>query len=583
MLRLDHPGVVKCIKTPPGLEQGTQDLPSLCMEYCELGDLRKQLNKPESCRGLGQQQVLEILNDIVSALGYLHNRRIIHRDLKPENIVLKKTESRLVYKLIDLGYAKELGVSSLAKSFVGTLQYVAPELFLEHDYTKSVDYWSLGLLCHEIATGHRPFLPNMSPGQWVDLVASKSYQDIAIVQDVDGGIKYLQHFANNTQICAPLTIMLQEWLQLLLDWNPKTRGRDSEDNIVVFSKLNEILSRKWISVFSCSLGQTLFFDWNQHTSVQSLKEFIIAKSLADRLTPEAVLLLTEDGSELHQDKLSQLSPDDHQLFCFIVGESTINKSIDIPDLVKVALTDTQRRLQDHHQKKCSVQGYHLLSSQHQTVSLQVKSLNILSRHLRERMKRIVKESETLTPSLLRLESKYEMFKESSTLDLKRYQQQADGPDRITSNKMLTHWLRTSEDIDNNVNEVVTRVNIVIDTVEEESRSFGDHIQDTFDLHSEETELQSFVDKALTVIIQLRRDKPGLREDTTPRSIAQIVFKMLKKRDICLQKIQKYFTSLSDFMRSVSDLDMATNLILADIRQTSLSISKAQQKRSDSLI
>ena len=47
-------------------------------------------------------------------------------------------------------YLKELGVSSLAKSFVGTLQYVAPELFLEQDYTKSVDYWSLGLLCHEV-------------------------------------------------------------------------------------------------------------------------------------------------------------------------------------------------------------------------------------------------------------------------------------------------------------------------------------------------------------------------------------------------------------------------------------------------
>ena len=33
-------------------------------------------------------------------------RRIIHRDLKPENVVLKSTETRITYKLIDLGYAK---------------------------------------------------------------------------------------------------------------------------------------------------------------------------------------------------------------------------------------------------------------------------------------------------------------------------------------------------------------------------------------------------------------------------------------------------------------------------------------------
>ena len=60
-----------------------------------------------------------------------------------------------VFSLADLGYAKELGVSSLARSFVGTLQYVAPELFLEQDYTKSVDYWSLGLICYEVVTGQK--------------------------------------------------------------------------------------------------------------------------------------------------------------------------------------------------------------------------------------------------------------------------------------------------------------------------------------------------------------------------------------------------------------------------------------------
>ena len=94
--------------------------------------IRRLLNNVESCRGLSQSQVLEILNDIVAALGYLHNRRIIHRALKPENIAIKQSQ-RLIYKLIDLGYAKELGVSSLARSFVGTLQYVAPELFLEQE------------------------------------------------------------------------------------------------------------------------------------------------------------------------------------------------------------------------------------------------------------------------------------------------------------------------------------------------------------------------------------------------------------------------------------------------------------------
>ena len=50
MLRLDHPGVVSCVPTPPGLDQGDTDLPTLCMEFCEAGDLftliTKQRGKP---------------------------------------------------------------------------------------------------------------------------------------------------------------------------------------------------------------------------------------------------------------------------------------------------------------------------------------------------------------------------------------------------------------------------------------------------------------------------------------------------------------------------------------------------------
>lgn len=65
------------------------------------------------------------------------------------------------YKLIDLGYAKELGEASTTASLVGTLNYVAPELLLGEKYSCSVDYWSLGILFYELVTGTKPFLPTM--------------------------------------------------------------------------------------------------------------------------------------------------------------------------------------------------------------------------------------------------------------------------------------------------------------------------------------------------------------------------------------------------------------------------------------
>ena len=46
----------------------------LCLFHQHVFRPRSELNKVSSCRGLPQAQVLEILNDVVSALGYLHNR-----------------------------------------------------------------------------------------------------------------------------------------------------------------------------------------------------------------------------------------------------------------------------------------------------------------------------------------------------------------------------------------------------------------------------------------------------------------------------------------------------------------------------
>lgn len=68
---------------------------------------------------------------------------------------------QISYKLIDLGYAKELGEASASASLVGTLNYVAPELLWREKYSCSVDYWSLGILFYELVTGTRPFLPTM--------------------------------------------------------------------------------------------------------------------------------------------------------------------------------------------------------------------------------------------------------------------------------------------------------------------------------------------------------------------------------------------------------------------------------------
>ncbi|XP_047740933.1 inhibitor of nuclear factor kappa-B kinase subunit beta [Hyalella azteca] len=254
MLRLEHPCVVSCFPVPSELEGGPGDLPILCMEYCSGGDLRKLLNRPENCCGLREVVVRSCLKDLTEAVAYLHSQRIIHRDLKPENIVLQENEGQTRYKLIDLGYAKELEYTSVCTSFVGTLQYLAPELFLSKRYSCTVDYWSLGLVVHEIVTGVRPFLPNMSPVEWMKRVRSKKSCHICVYEGRSGDIHFSERMFDENHISKPLKSGLEAWLQLMLEWEPARRGQvegakpDDKKQVVAFTRMAALLNKKIIGV-----------------------------------------------------------------------------------------------------------------------------------------------------------------------------------------------------------------------------------------------------------------------------------------------------------------------------------------------
>ena len=70
------------------------------------------------------------------------------RDLKPENILLDATGH---VALCDFGLSKpDLRSDELTNTFCGTPEYIAPELLENQGYTKTVDWWTLGVLLYEM-------------------------------------------------------------------------------------------------------------------------------------------------------------------------------------------------------------------------------------------------------------------------------------------------------------------------------------------------------------------------------------------------------------------------------------------------
>ncbi|XP_008427979.1 inhibitor of nuclear factor kappa-B kinase subunit alpha-like [Poecilia reticulata] len=301
MRKLNHVNVVQAREVPEDVTSiALNDLPLLAMEYCAKGDLRKVLNKPENCCGLKESEVLSLLSDIGSGIQYLHENKIIHRDLKPENIVLQEIDGKLVHKIIDLGYAKDLDQGSLCTSFVGTLQYLAPELFESQPYTVTVDYWSFGTVIFECICGFRPFLHSMQPVQWINKVKNKGHKDIMAVEDMNGEIRFSAHLSYPNNLSKPLLEPIESLLRMLLLWDPASRGGgpDPKSNKPqCFTLLDNILNMKIMHVLDMTSAQLHSMVLGVEESFLCLQRRLEAQTQA-HISPENQELLLETGNTL---------------------------------------------------------------------------------------------------------------------------------------------------------------------------------------------------------------------------------------------------------------------------------------------
>ncbi|KAH3680456.1 hypothetical protein WICPIJ_008285, partial [Wickerhamomyces pijperi] len=172
-----HPGIVTLYYT-------FQDENSLyfVIDLAEYGELltiiRKLGSLSEICSRFYMIQLID-------AVEFMHRKGVIHRDLKPENILVNG-DMRLM--ITDFGAAKIIDESGIGakdsecpnstqqeangaatdgnipspsneskSSFVGTAEYVSPELLKYNRSGKESDIWAMGCILYQFITGYPPF------------------------------------------------------------------------------------------------------------------------------------------------------------------------------------------------------------------------------------------------------------------------------------------------------------------------------------------------------------------------------------------------------------------------------------------
>ncbi|XP_003245439.1 serine/threonine-protein kinase N isoform X3 [Acyrthosiphon pisum] len=121
------------------------------MEYAAGGDLMMHIHADV----FTEPRAVFYAACVVLGLQYLHENSIIYRDLKLDNLLL---DTDGYVKIADFGLCKEgMGYGDRTGTFCGTPEFLAPEVLTETSYTRSVDWWGLGVLIFEMLVGESPF------------------------------------------------------------------------------------------------------------------------------------------------------------------------------------------------------------------------------------------------------------------------------------------------------------------------------------------------------------------------------------------------------------------------------------------
>jgi len=151
--RLEHPNVVPVVAT--GDDGG---LRYIAMAYVDGRDLRVLLRDDGR---LEPERAIALLGGIADALDAAHEIGLIHRDVTPGNVLVGTVDGEERAYLTDFGLARHATTpTSLTgeRSFVGTIDYIAPEQIRGDALDGAADQYSLACVLHECLTGAAPFV-----------------------------------------------------------------------------------------------------------------------------------------------------------------------------------------------------------------------------------------------------------------------------------------------------------------------------------------------------------------------------------------------------------------------------------------
>jgi tetratricopeptide (TPR) repeat protein len=159
--KLAHPNICRVfdLARHPAEGSGADTVFFLTMEFLPGETLAAKLRREGR---IAPPEAIQLLDQMAAGLDSAHTAGVIHRDFKTSNVMLAESPAGVRAVLMDFGLARRVEPSdettaTMSGQLIGTIDYMAPELFTGGEASAASDIYAFGLVAYKMITGELPF------------------------------------------------------------------------------------------------------------------------------------------------------------------------------------------------------------------------------------------------------------------------------------------------------------------------------------------------------------------------------------------------------------------------------------------
>jgi serine/threonine protein kinase/soluble cytochrome b562 len=289
---LRHPNIVTIYEL--GHEGET---PFIAMQFLNGESLDKIIDRMPN---LPLSQKIGFIVYVCRALEYAHKQipPVIHRDIKPANVMVAPDGTVVV---VDFGIAR-LGESTVSQSgglLIGTLGYMAPQLFNGATADARSDIWATGVMFYELLAYRRPFRGKNAPALMSNIVLEEPR---SILEAAPGTPENLKAILDR-MLAKDVEARYQSMEEVLTELEPVWKRLLQSDISVLLDNSQRLYQEGDLMAAKSEIGQILVWD-PSNTQAKGLSEKISAEVRRQQIVPQlqsrvenAQKLLAEGSNE----------------------------------------------------------------------------------------------------------------------------------------------------------------------------------------------------------------------------------------------------------------------------------------------